>query len=250
MSKRAGPDVLDQVREQLAPKGVLRVALNMSNFLLVSTTNAAGEPDGVSPAMARAIANELDVAIEYVCYAGPGLIADAAHEERWDIANIAAEAKRAELITFSPAYCEIQASFLLPPDSPLTSLSNIDRPGIRIAVKARSAYDLWLTDNLQHAQLHRADSLDDSFTLFRDKQLDALAGLRPKLIEQQQLLPGSILLDDSFTAVQQSIGCKPGLEQAAAYLTDFVTRAVDTGLVESFIEFYNVKGKLAVASRS
>ena len=234
-------------KEQLAPSGVLRVALNMSNFLLVNATDANGDPDGVSPAMARTMAERLGVPCKLIEYAGPGQIADTATTGAWDIANIAAEPERARVIQFSPAYCEIQASYLVPPQSGIHSIEEVDKPGIRIAVKERAAYDLWLTENLEHASLHRAESLDASFALFRDLQLDALAGLRPKLIEQQALMPGSVLFDESFTAVQQSIGCKPGLDAAAQFVQQFVDDAKASGLVASLIEQYAVTGKLSVA---
>jgi len=248
MSSPMDTSLRNTLRQQLAPEGILRVAINMSNFLLVNNISDNGEPDGVSPAMARAIAEELQVDVHFVRYAGPGLIADAASGNDWNIANIAAEPARARVIQFSRAYCEIQASYLVPPHSPITTLKDVDKPGIRIAVKERAAYDLWLTDNLKHATLHRAHSLDASFELFRDEKLDALAGLRPKLIEQQQLMPESVLLGDSFTAVKQSIGCKPGNPEAAAYLDSFVASAITSGQVATLIERYGVTGKLSVAS--
>ncbi|MFK7853814.1 MAG: transporter substrate-binding domain-containing protein [Granulosicoccus sp.] len=233
--------------EQLAPHGRLRAGINMSNFLLVSTTAENGEPDGVSPAMARAIAQELGVELTLVPFKGPGDVADAALTDGWDIANIAAEAERARTISFSPAYCEIQATYLLPPESPISTLEQVDAAGNRIAVKERSAYDLWLTNNLKHASLIRAESLDASFDIFRDEGLEVLAGLRPKLMEQQLLMPGSTLFDQSFTAVQQSIGCKPGCEAAAQYLGDFVQRSKDNGFIASLLERYEVAGRLSVA---
>jgi len=233
--------------EELAPQGMLRAGINMSNFLLVSSTNDSGEIDGVSPQMAAAIAAELGVELELIQYTGPGDVADAAQTNGWDIANIAAEAERARFITFSPAYCEIQATYLVPPGSPIKTLDDVDQPGVQIAVKERAAYDLWLSDNLKHATLHRAPSLDESFTLFRDEGMDVLAGLRPKLIEQQLLMPGSVLFDNSFTAVQQSIGCQTGKPLAAAYLKDFVHRSKQTGLVSTLIDQFGVQGRLSVA---
>jgi len=150
--------------------------------------------------------------------------------------------------SFSPRnYCEIQASYLVPPGSSIKHLKDVDKSGVRIAVKDRAAYDLWLTANLVHAILHKADSLDASFELFRDEKLDALAGLRPKLIEQQKLMPGSLLFDESFMAVQQSIGCKPGNVEAAAYLRDFVVNAKLSGFAASLIDQFGVEGKLSVA---
>ena len=193
---------------EIAPHGVLRVGVNLSNFLLVGGENADGEPVGVSPGVGRAIARELGVPVEFVTFPGPGEAADAATEDVWDIVNIAAERERAKSIAFSPAYCEIQATCLLPASSPVTAFGELDADGTRIAVKERSAYDLWLTENLHHATLVRAPSIDASFERFVGEGLDALAGLRPKLLEQREALPGSTLLEESFTAVQQSIGCR------------------------------------------
>lgn len=233
--------------KQLAPHGKLRAGINMSNFLLVSETKANGEIDGVSPRIATAIAAELGLELELIQFTGPGDVADASETDGWDIANIAAEAERARVISFSPAYCEIQATYLLPPGSAIKSLQEVDKPGVRIAVKNRAAYDLWLTENLKHATLLRAPSLDDSFTLFQDEKLEVLAGLRPKLLEQQALMPGSFLFEESFTAVQQSVGCQIGKPLATAYLKDFVNRAKQTGLVASLIDQFGVQGRLSVA---
>ncbi len=237
----------DALLKELTPTGTLRVALNMSNFLLISTTDQQGAPDGVSPAIARAIADRLGVDVTLIPYKNPGDVADASTRDEWDIGNIAAEPERAKTIAFSPAYCEIQATYLLPPGSAITSPHQVDAPGTRIAVKGRAAYDLWLTDNLKEATLVRADSIDASFELFRDEKLDALAGLRPALIKQQALMPGSVLLDESFTAVQQSIGCQPNKPLASAFLHTFVKEAIASGLVADLIDHYGVTGKLSVA---
>ncbi len=239
--------VTDQLISELAPKGVLRAAINMSNFLLVSTRDQSGEPDGVSPRMARLIADVLGVKLQLIPYSGPGDIADAAVGDNWDIANIAAEPERARTIEFSPAYCEIQATYLLPPGSAITDISQVDAPDVRIAVKNRAAYDLWLTDNLQHATLVRAESLDASFTTFVEENLEVLAGLRPKLLEQQALLPGSVLLEESFTAVQQSVGCQTGKPAAANFLHHWIESKKNDGTVATLIEKFGVTGRLSVA---
>jgi len=233
--------------EELAPNGTLRAGINMSNFLLVSETDANGKIDGVSPRMAAAIAAELGVELKLIQYKGPGDVADAAQNDEWDIANIAAESERAKFIAFSPAYCEIQATYLLPPGSAIKKIEDVDQAGVRIAVKERAAYDLWLVENLKHATLYKAPSVDESFALFQGEGLDVLAGLRPKLLEQQSLMPGSVLFDKSFTAVQQSVGCRTGKPLAAAYLQDFVNRAKQIGLVSSLIAQFDVQGRLSVA---
>ena len=236
-----------QLIASLAPHGILRAGINMSNFLLVNQTDANGQPDGVSPAMARALAAELNLELKLIPYEGPGDVADAASRDEWDIANIALEAERAVVIDFSPAYCEIQATYLTPPGSSITGMEQVDMPGNRIAVKARSAYDLWLTRNIKQATLVRAATLDESFERFRDENLEVLAGLRPKLIEQQALMAGSVLFETSFMAVQQCIGCPVGKTLAANFIQHFVQQSKESGLVAELIARYEVQGRLSVA---
>ena len=48
-------------KSELAPTGVLRAGINLSNFLLVTGKSATGDPEGVSPDMAREIATRLGV---------------------------------------------------------------------------------------------------------------------------------------------------------------------------------------------
>ena len=238
------------ILQQLAPTGVLRVGINMSNFLLVNSVAENGDPAGVSPSIALALANKLGVPVRLVPYEGPGDVADAATLDQWDIANIAAEPERAKTIAFSPAYCEIQATYLLPENSKLDSVESVDAEGVRIAIKARAAFELYLSDHLKHATLNKVESHDAAFKLFVDNSLEALAGLRPKLIEQQSQLPGSSILDASFTSVKQSIGCRMNRPEAAQFIDVFVRDAIAGGLVQSLIEKHNVTGKLSVAALS
>ncbi len=238
------------VVSQLAPTGVLRAGINMSNFLLVTDKSTDGQPIGVSPDIAREIARLLGVDVQLISYPGPGELADGITTDSWDIGNIAAETERAKTIQFSMPYCEIQATYLLPASTAIKSFSEIDSPGHRIVVKQRSAYDLWLTENLQHASLVRTDSVDSAYDLFVNEQLEVLAGLRPKLIEQQAQLAGSRLLDESFTAVQQSIGCAHGKPEAAEFLNEQIKQWIANGFIQSLIDKHGVNGKLSVATLS
>jgi polar amino acid transport system substrate-binding protein len=233
---------------ELAPSGTLRAGINMANILLVTGVASAGDPTGVSPDMAHAIAERLGVAVSYVPFASPGEVADAVGSGAWDIALIAAEPARAETITFTSAYVEIEATYLVPADSLLRGIEDIDRPGIRIAVSERSAYDLYLARNLQHAELRRATGLKGAFDLFVDQELDALAGLRPALIGNAETLPGARVLDGCYTTVQQAVGTNPENTAAAAFLQEFVKEAKESGLVARLIERHGVEGRLQVAS--
>jgi len=237
-----------EVVSELAPTGVLRAAINMGNFLLVTGRTPSGDPEGVAPDMAREIASRLGVPVTYVPYARPGELADAAATGVWDIGLIGAEPQRAEKIAFTPAYVEIEATYLVPAGSPLKTIAEVDRAGVRIAVTARSAYDLWLERNVKNARLVRSEGGDATFKQFVDDKLDALAGLRPRLLEDAAKLPGSRILDGQFTAVQQAVGTARKNAAGAAFLRDFVEEAKKSGLVARLIERHKVVGRLSVAA--
>jgi len=232
---------------ELAPTGALRAAINMGNFLLVTGKTPAGEPAGVSPSIAAAIAERLGVPLKLVPYARPGEIADDAGKGLWDIANIGAEPQRAQQIYFTAAYCEIEATYLVPAGSPIKAIAEVDQPGKRIAVTARSAYCLWLENNLKHAQLLQSDNAEAALRQFREEKLDAYAGLRPGLISEAAKMPGSCILEGQFAAVQQAVGTAKTNILASNFLHDFVEEAKRNGLVASFIEQHGVVGRLSVA---
>jgi polar amino acid transport system substrate-binding protein len=236
----------DKARAELAPTGVLRAGINLSNFLLVTGRDASGDPEGVAPDMARAIAERLGVPVRLVPFRTPGELADQAGKDIWDIGLIGAEPQRAEKIAFTAAYVEIEATYMVPPGSPIKTIAEVDRKGVRIAVSARSAYDLWLENNIKNATLVRVSGLDAAYQKFVSDKLDVLAGLRPGLLKDVEKAPGMKILDGKFTAVQQAVGTARANAAAASFLADFVEEAKRSGLVGRLIERHKVKG-LSVA---
>ena len=236
-----------QIVSELAPTGVLRAAINMGNFLLVSGKDPNGDPSGVSPDMAAAVAARLGVPVKYMPYARPGEMADDAEKGLWDIGNIGAEPQRAAVINFTAAYAEIEATYLVPAGSPIKNVGEVDQPGKRIAVTARSAYGLWLENNVKKAELLQFDSADAAIKAFVDQKMDAYAGLRPGLLPVIEKLPGSRMLDGQFTAVQQAIGTPKKNTAAFSFLRDFVEESKQNGLIASLIERHGVAGRLSVA---
>ncbi|MGE0514484.1 MAG: ABC transporter substrate-binding protein [Hyphomicrobiaceae bacterium] len=238
--------VSPEIVAELAPTGVLRAGINMSNFLLVTGKTDAGDPVGVSPDMAAEVARRLGVPLKLIPYKSPGALGDDAENNVWDIGNIGAEPQRAKTIAFTAAYCEIESTYLVPAGSPIQSIADVDKPGIRISVTGRSAYGLWLENNIKNATLVRTDTLDASFDKFVQEKLEVLAGLRPRLIDDVKKIPGARILDGKFSAVQQAVGTPKKNTKAAPWLAELVEEAKRSGLVQSLIEKHNVKG-LSVA---
>lgn len=236
------PQSTSAARAELAPGGKLRVGINHSNFLLVNPGSPHGAPKGIAPDLALELGKRLGVPVEFVSFDAAGKTADAIRDAAVDLGFIANEAERANVIEFSTAYLELPATYLVPAGSSLRSLDDVDRPGVRIAISGRSAYDLYLSRTLKNAQLVRAEGIPGSVKLFTDQKLEALAGLKPGLVSEAQKLPGSRVLDGQFTAVQQSIGVPKKRAAGAKYLREFVEDAKRSGLVAQLVEKHAVKG--------
>ena len=164
------------------------------------------------------------------------------------VEDLGADPQRAADIDFTEPYVEIEATYLVPAGSPIKTIGEVDRKGVRIAVAGRSAYDLWLTRNIKNAELVRGDSIGGSYQLFVREKLEVLAGLKPKLLEDVTKLPGSRILEGRFTAVNQAIGTPRGRPAGAAYLKQFAEDIKASGLVAQLIERHNVRG-LSVAKK-
>ena len=237
---------LKAVAAELAPYGILRVGLNLSNFLLISGRDELGGPVGVAPDLASGIAERLGVPVRYVPYPNPGALADAADLDEWDVALLGAEPARAEKIEFSAAYVEIQSTYMVPPGSPIQTIADVDQTGVRIASTARTAYGLWLDRNIANATIIHAGTIDDAFAIFVRDKLEALSGLRPRLIKDVARMPGARILDGQFTAVQQAVGTLRRNVLGAYFLRDFAADSIVSGLVERLILKHGVQG-LSVA---
>jgi polar amino acid transport system substrate-binding protein len=211
------------VRKDLAPSGKLRAGINYSNFLLATKDPAGGEPRGIAPDLAREIGRRLGVPVEFVTFEAAGKMADAVTGGMWDIAFLANEPERAGEIAFTAPYLAIGAGYLVPAGSMIQSMEEVDRPGVRVAVASKSAYDLFLSRTLRSATLVRAQGgMAGSLELFLAQNLDVLAGIKPWLATTAERLPGSRVLDGEFTTVQQCIGTPRGREAGLRFLIEFV----------------------------
>ena len=234
------------ISNKIAPLGVLRVGLNMSNFLLVSGEDKLGFPEGVSPDVGKKIAEELNVACKLVKFGRPGLLADAVNDDLWDIGNIAYEKERSKTIDFSDPYVNIDANFMYKNKDNFKSNEEINSPGIKIAVAERSAYDLWLTDNFKNVEIIRASSIEESHDLFRNNKVDVLAGLKPKLIDELAINNDFKIITNPFTYIKQSVGVKKGNPEILEFLNGFISKLIREGYIKELLKKHKVQDKLSI----
>ncbi len=229
---------VDAVKD-LAPAGTLRAAINYGNGVLAQRGDSEQAPRGVASDLARELGKRLGVPVHFVSFDGAGGVFDAAKAVppdplAWDIAFLAIEPVRAAEIAFTAPYVLIEGTYLVRADSPLTSVAELDRPGMRIAVREKSAYDLYLTRTLKQAELVRRDlpdaaALDD---LFRARECStrsaACASCSTNMLRSN---PDLRVIADSFMDIRQAMGTKPTRSIGARYLRDFVEEMKASGFV-------------------
>ncbi len=237
---------MSNAKSQLAPAGTLRVGVNHGNFLLVQK-NPDGSIRGIVADLAAELGKRIGAPVEFIHYPGAGQLADSASSGAWDVGFLGAEPQRAQEIQFTTAYLEIPATYLVPAGSAIRKLEDVDRKGVRIAVASKAAYDLYLTRNIKNATLVRADGgIQGSYDLFVREKLDALAGLKARLLSDVEALPGSRILEGQFTSVQQAVGTPKG-HGGADYLHEFVADIKKSGFVGRTIEKHGIRGVSAAA---
>ncbi len=217
----------------LANGGVLRAAINTGNRALVQQD--CDKLSGVSPALARRLAEEIGVEFRPVTYEGAGKVFADAHNNAWDVGFLAVDETRAKKIAFTRPYHSIEATFAVRAGSDLTDVAAVDRPGVKVLTSTGSAYDMHLTEHLRQASLERSGTPPESFAEFRDGRCDAVAGVRQSLEGFFKDDPNVRILPGVLTAVHQAMVLPQMDDPRIAALDEFVARAVSDGFVAAHL---------------
>ena len=118
--------MFDLVREKISKNNILRVGINMINFLLVNKDSTFSNPKGLSPDIGALLAKELDLQCQFISFKNPGELADATDQNKWDVGNFAFEKKIAEIIDFSNPYINIDANFIMRKDNKISKNEEVD----------------------------------------------------------------------------------------------------------------------------
>ena len=227
-------EVSPEIVKEFAPSGKLRAAINQGNPVLAQK-GPNGEALGVTVELARELAKRLGVPIDLVIFDGAGKAFDAL-KSSLDIGFLAIEPVRAAEVDFTAPYVLIEGTYVVPKDSKLQKIEDVDAPGVRIAVNKGSAYDLFLTRTLKNATLLRSD---DGVALFKNDKLEAAGGVRQPL-EQYARKDGSVrVMDGRFMAIQQAMGMPKGRPRAHEYLKGFVEEMKASGFVADALKRSN-----------
>ena len=224
----------EEVIKDLAPSGKLRVGINFGNMVLAQGTPDA--PRGITPDLSRELGKRLGVPVEFIPFDAAGKTFEALKAGKLDIIFLAIEPVRADEIEFTAPYVLIEGVYLVPKDSPLKTVADVDREGVRIGVNKDSAYDLFLARTLKHAKLLRAE--DGVALLVKDK-LDAAAGVKQPLVLFAKTNPNVRVMDGRFMEIRQAVGTPKGRTVGARYLHSFIEEMKANGFVADALKRSN-----------
>jgi polar amino acid transport system substrate-binding protein len=228
--------VPSDVVKDLSPAGTLRVAINLGNMVLAQTDPTTGEPKGITVDLARELGRRLSVPVELICFDAAGKAFEALKAGSLDIVFLAIEPVRAAEIAFSPPYVIIEGVYVVPKESGLKAIADVDRDGVRIGVNKGSAYDLYLTRTLKHATLVRGENGTD---LFMKEKLEVAAGVKQPLVAFATRNPSVRVMDGRFMEIQQAMGTPNGRDIGAKYLRNFVEEMKASGFVAEALKRSN-----------
>ena len=225
------PNATPVVLAALAPTGRMRAAINFGNPVLAQRDPATGDARGVSVDIARELGDRLGVGVDLVTFDAAGKVFAALAEGAWDVAFLAIDPKRATEIDFTAPYVIIEGTYMVPAGSPLQTVDDVDRPGVRIAAGSGSAYELYLARTLRHAQLVRAPTGPEAIEMFLRDGLEAAAGVKSPLVAFARGRSDVRVMDGRFMAIEQAMGTPKGRAAGAAYLRGTIEALKASGFV-------------------
>jgi polar amino acid transport system substrate-binding protein len=227
-----------------APQGALRAVINLGNPVLARQTQGQAAPSGVSVDMANELARRIGVVVEPVVVTSAGAAVETMRKGEADIGFFAIDPARGDGIVFSTPYVNIEGAYAVREGSPMRSMDEVDRAGVRIAVGRNSAYDLFLTRAVKNAELVRAPTSQAVVPLFMEQNLDVAANVKQQLEADSRRAPGTIrILPGSFMTIHQAMGFQAGRDgEANAYLTRFVEEMKSSGFVAEALKRHGIEG--------
>jgi len=229
-------------RLALAPTGTLRVALQLGNPLNVIRDSASGEMKGVGFDLGRELAQRIGVPFEPVMYPGIGALLDGGKSGAWDVAFIGFSPERAKEWSFSALHVEVEFGYLIPGGSSITTMADVDRPGIRVAVQETSGPDVFFSRSLRNAVVIRASSNAGALEAVKSGRADVMGSIKPVLFELSNEFSGSRVLDGRPGIDPHAMAMPKARDLGMAYARQFIEDAKSDGLVRAAIERAGLRG--------
>jgi polar amino acid transport system substrate-binding protein len=230
------PAIDPAVKAQLAPTGVLRLAVFTGNPLIGTRNDATGEITGATVTLGRAVAERAGVPMQLVEYTSTAKLIEASGANAWDLTVLGVDAARRDRIDYAPTHLSVDFTYLVGPAARISSVADADRAGVRIAAVRGSVSSILLSRSLQKAIFVQTETEANAFDLLKAGKVQAIAQDRSHLVQLAPRLPGSRVLDDHLLAAELAMALPKGRRAALAYVAEFIEQAKATGLVQRAVD--------------
>jgi polar amino acid transport system substrate-binding protein len=231
-----------EARQALAPTGKLRVGLQLGNPLNAIRDPVSGEMKGLGFDLGKELAQRIGVPFEPVLYPSIGALLDGGKSGAWDVAHFGFSPERAKEWDFAPVHLEVEFGFLVPASSSISTMADVDRPGIRVAVQEKSGPDTFFSRTLKNAVVIRASSNPGALEALKSGRADVMGSIKPILFETSNQLPGSRVLDGRPGIDPHAMAMPKGRDRGMVYMRQFIGDAKSEGLVKAAIGRVGLRG--------
>ena len=229
------------LRESLAPTGKLRASLYLGGPTNVIVHPTTGEMKGVGYEIGKELARRLGIPYEPVIYKTPKLLVDDIESDNWDVAFIARSSTREKIMKFSETYLSLEQGFLVPTDSSIKTMEEVDRPGIRVGVPAGGSVISRVAGVLSDEKLVEI-GMPRAAALIRSGAVDVFSANKGNLYQISDQLPGSRVLDGYFSVDEFALGIPTGRKIEMSLLNELIEEIKSQGLIEAAIKRAGVRG--------
>jgi len=197
----------------LAPAGKLRVGMYAGSPTSMVISARTGDTHGITFELGRELAKRLNVPFEPLIHQRVDQILKAMMAGELDFTVTNATPVRAKDLDFSQPLLSIELGYLVPPNSSVFTVEDIDKPG-------------------------------EAAQMIGNKQLDAFATNKPILFEMSDGIPGSRILDGRWGVEHVAVAIPKGREIARDYIRRFVEDVQQSGLLAGAVLRSGLRGSI------
>ncbi|MEY2948515.1 MAG: transporter glutamine-binding protein GlnH precursor [Pseudomonadota bacterium] len=234
--------VTAEVRQALAPSGVLRVGVYPGSPTSWVKDPKTGESVGIALDLGKGMAKRLNVPVQVVEFDRVAQVLEALKDGKVDMTFTNATAVRAKDMDFTDPLVRLELGYLVIGSSPLTSLNDIDQAGKRIGVSQGSSSQGVLTQRFKLAKVVPAESLAQAQTLLNTQQIDAFATNKGILFEMSDALPGSRVLTGRWGLENLAIAIPKDREAGRSFVDKFSKEVSLSGELDKAVQRSGLRG--------
>jgi polar amino acid transport system substrate-binding protein len=231
--------VPDDARRELSPTGKLRVGVGVGaspSAFWATKDPATGRPRGVTVNLGQAMAERLGVPLELVVYPNSGEVTAAGPKGEWDVTFVPVDDERRKVIEFGPAYYLSTSTYMVRAGSPIRSIAEVDRPGVKVAGIANTTTARTAIAQLKNTKLISFRTVDEVVAKMKAGEIDAIALGRESLRGLAPQLPDARILDGHFHAAGTAVAVPKGKAAAHAWVSRFIEEGKTDGTVRRALD--------------